>query len=419
MRVMASKIIKTIKNPSYLMARIRDICTIIRFWFIYVFSLPIRIYLCKKNIWLIREKKTEARDNGYHFYKYIRENHPEINAYYVISRNSSDYYKVQKYGTIIYYNSFKHIIYFLCSKVSISSQPFGAVPDPAGTLYYLSKKLCRKNQIVVFLQHGVTKDEIPHELDYNKTHFDLWCCASERECQYIKQVYGYPENNIKVLGLCRYDNLLLDHDEKKQILVMPTHRMWLHSSDTAKEASTNEKNIFEKTDYYKAYSSLLGNNQLIDYLRENSYTMIFYPHYALQSFIGCFKKFCNDVVKIANRGQYDVQTLLIESKLLITDYSSVFFDFAYMKKPVIFFQFDDEEYHSKHFKKGYFDFYMDGFGNVCKTTDEVIDATLLSVQNQCFMDMKYANRVETFFAYQDNNNCKRTFEEIIGKAMSI
>ena len=39
-------------------------------------------------------------------------------------------------------------------------------------------------------------------------------------------------------------------------------------------------------------------------------------------------------------GDKTVQELLVEHDLLITDYSSVSFDFSYMKKPVIFYHFD-------------------------------------------------------------------------------
>lgn len=52
-------------------------------------------FITKKDIWLICEKKTEARDNGYHLYKYIRENSPEISIYYIISRDSNDLSKIQ------------------------------------------------------------------------------------------------------------------------------------------------------------------------------------------------------------------------------------------------------------------------------------------------------------------------------------
>ena len=41
-----------------------------------------------KELWLIAEKVDEARDNGYWFYKYLREKHPTERAYYVIFSNS-------------------------------------------------------------------------------------------------------------------------------------------------------------------------------------------------------------------------------------------------------------------------------------------------------------------------------------------
>ena len=52
---------------------------------------------------------------------------------------------------------------------------------------------------------------------------------------------------------------------------------------------------------------------------------------------------------------YDVQKLMIECDMMITDYSSVQFDFAYMKKPILLYQFDREAYQSGHQGKGYFD----------------------------------------------------------------
>ena len=51
---------------------------------------------------------------------------------------------------------------------------------------------------------------------------------------------------------------------------------------------------------------------------------------------------------------------------MITDYSSVAFEMAYLKKAVLYYQFDEEEFFSgKHWQKGYFDYRKDGFGAVC------------------------------------------------------
>ena len=60
-----------------------------------------------KDVWLIAERGDEARDNGYAFYKYMEENHPEKNFYYIIKKNSPDIYKIDP-SRIIFYQSSKN-----------------------------------------------------------------------------------------------------------------------------------------------------------------------------------------------------------------------------------------------------------------------------------------------------------------------
>lgn len=57
-----------------------------------------------KNVWLICERGNDARDNGFSFYKYLREKHPEVNAYYLIDdSNVHDLIKVKSIGPFAYY----------------------------------------------------------------------------------------------------------------------------------------------------------------------------------------------------------------------------------------------------------------------------------------------------------------------------
>ena len=58
-------------------------------------------------VWLISERGYEARDNGYFFFKYLKENHPNIKVKYIISNNSYDLSKLDCYQEdIINYSSF-------------------------------------------------------------------------------------------------------------------------------------------------------------------------------------------------------------------------------------------------------------------------------------------------------------------------
>ena len=109
---------------------------------------------------------------------------------------------------------------------------------------------------------------------------------------------------------------------------------------------------------------------------------------------------------------YDVQALLKESKLLVTDFSSVYFDFAYMGKPCIYFQFDRKNFFKSHYAKGYFDYYTMGFGPVLEKSDEVIDEIIKSAENSYKIEETYKCRVDGFFPLRDKENCKRIFDEI-------
>ena len=99
------------------------------------------------------------------------------------------------------------------------------------------------------------------------------------------------------------------------------------------------------------------------------------------------------------------QDLINNSSLMITDYSSVFFDYAYVKKPI--FYYHASEY---HYIKGYFDYETMGFGDVIDNEYELVDKVINCIQNNCIMEEKYKKRVSDFFEFNDKNNCKRVYE---------
>ena len=368
--------------------------------------------LLKKDLWLIQEKRTEARDNGYHLFKYIRDNHTDIQVYYAIKKGSPDYDKVNIYGNVINADSLLHYKYYLAAKYSINSQPYGAAPYPSGWTYKL-RKLCRKDQQTVFLRHGIQKDEVSHDiLDYKKTHFSLVCAAAERERKYVVSKYGFPTENVKLLGFCRFDNLWGNGTSKKQILIMPTFRNFLISGNREKDSNRSEDKIFKESEFYKNYYSLLTDQKLISLAKNKGYKIIFYLHYSLQSFTHVFSECDNYIVRIADRQKFDVQALLIDSSVLVTDFSSVFFDFAYMEKPEVFFQFDEEEYRKGHYKQGYFDYRRDAFGPVITDKDELVSYLIKLIESDCKIEPQYLDRINSFFTLRDNHNCERTYEAI-------
>lgn len=353
----------------------------------------------KKNLWLVCESGNTARDNGYHFYKYMKENHKEDYCFYVIDKHAGDYSKVEKYGSIIQFKSLKHWLFYLSAKYNISNHKNGNPNQPFFYLLHVNFGLYKNR---VFLQHGITKDDAEW-LYYKNTKFRYFICGAKREYDFIKEKFGYPKDYVIYTGFPRFDNLHDNNVNNKQILFMPTWRNWLGRETN----SFGEKYEFVDTDFYKNWNSLLSNKKLIKYIEDNNYEICFYPHINMQKYLSNFEQKSKNI-KILSANDIDIQDLLKESGYLITDYSSVYMDFAYMKKPILYYQFDYKEYREKQYQDGYFDYQKDGFGPVCETCDELVSNLIKIVENGC--DKVYTKRMNEFFETADSNNCKRIYD---------
>ena len=357
-----------------------------------------------KNAWLFCERGTDAGDNAFWMFKYVRENHPEINAYYIINSSKANHYdKVKNLGPTIEFNSFEQKIAFVLAKKYICTH-YGYVTKWNYTIY---KKLFGKHKKYVFLQHGITTEDISLSVTKYVTNFDLFITSTRQEYESIitNKAYGYNKE-VKLTGLARFDNLN-DFKLKNQILFMPTWRSYIFP--IKEQISDNE---FSNSEYFKKLNSLINNKKLIYFLEENNIDFIFFPHYETQKYIKNFKTSSKKVI-IARQSSYNVQDLLKESKILITDYSSVFFDFAYMKKPIIYYQFDQDIYFNYHYKKGYFNYLKDGFGPVYINEEDIVKYLIKIYKNDSKMEKKYENIVNRTFIFRDNLNCERIYNEII------
>jgi len=371
----------------------------LKYVFFLISTYFISCFIKKKNLWLISERGFEARDNGYFFFCYLKNNHPEINTKFVLSKDSKDLYKFAQWkDDLVDYGSIEHYLYFWEATHLISTHPMGCSPVKYTSLM---KKLhvkfgVFKSKKHIFLQHGIIKDDLPG-LYYENLKLDLFICGAKPEYDYVKANFHYSKNEVQYTGLCRYDNLN-KFTEKNQILIMPTWRKYI------------DRSRFEETEYYKHFKELLLDKDFHAILSQYGLTAIFYPHYAFQQCIKSFKKLAlPDNIVIADFS-YDVQTLLKESKLLISDYSSVYFDMAYMHKPILLYQFDETEYRKNHYKEGYFD-----VNTICEKYIELSDLIegIENVINRDFeMLEQHRKNADKLFELRDSNNCDRVYNAI-------
>lgn len=369
------------------------------YYIAYIIGIIARFCPYFKDMWLISERKTEARDNGFHFFKYLCENHPEINAAFVIDRRSPDYARVSEAGRTIQPNTFLHMLAFACAKIRISTHYMSCSPDDYRFAVLMRHSLIHVKNAVI--RHGITANDL-RELHYPNAKPNLLVCSAVPEYENMKNTYGHPQGVVKKLGLCRYDRLLSEHEVKKQILVMPTWRFFLHNLTDGE---------FVKSDYYKCFSALINDKALTEALEKNGYTLAFYLHYVLQPYSHLFKSDCKNV-KILTKEAADVQQLLMESAILLTDYSSVFFDFAYMNKPVVYLQFDKKRFYETQYGEGYFDCETDGFGPVCENESDAAARLCELIERGARTEAIYCERAERFFGERTPGICRQTFEAI-------
>jgi hypothetical protein len=389
--------------------KLKDILSLFKFILAIIPSLLVKS--TSNPIWIISDCEDEARDNGYYFFKYIMDNKLDVKynkkIYFAIHKNSYDYPKVSQLGKVVEFGSLMHWILYLACELNISSQK-GCKPNAA--IGFVLEKLNIIKHKIIFLQHGVIKDDLPY-VHYENAKFKMFTTSVQREYEYVRDNYGYKHDEVKLLGLCRFDDLI-NEDNRDIILVMPTWRQWISNGDS-KTKGIEDVSQFTNTEYFQKWSSLLKNEELLDYLRINKMKLYFYPHRHMQQYLSNFNGLENDMVEIANFPQYDVHTLLKKSSLLITDYSSVAMDFAYMDKPVIYYQFDYERFRENHLSEGYYSYKDDGFGPIHDDEDELVKNVIDMGLNNFELKEEYRKRIKSFFTLRDNHNCERTFSELI------
>ena len=363
-----------------------------------------RPYLKKKNYYIVYEKFCRtAQDNSYFFFRYCMEELPETERrrfYYVIDRRSPDYEFVKKYESqLIQFMSLKHMIMAMGARLCIST-------DSTPHLYawqtkpsFVFSRIGKKD--VLFLQHGVTAMKRVDHLFGKKGSRPMkyFVATSEIEQRIIVNEFGYNILNVPITGFTRWDVLVdKSSQDDRFVLIMPTWRVWLE--DVPDEDFIN-------SDYYQKYHELLTSSRLDSLLEMNDLRIVLYLHPKFARYIENFKDSISNRVELISFGSEPLNELMMRSKMLITDYSSVCWDMLYMDKPVIFYQFDTDKYLQAH--GSYIDLRHDLPSPRVTEYDALMDQLEEYVNNNFTIQEKYEAELKKFYSFRDQHNCERTY----------
>ncbi|MCP1223408.1 CDP-glycerol glycerophosphotransferase family protein [Sebaldella sp. S0638] len=357
-----------------------------------------------RNIWLTGGSAGELYvDNGKAMFEYLNEIE-DIESYWVINKNSSA--RKQVNGKILDRGSIKSYLYFMNSKAVLFSHSISADIVPYLFAVPLINRFHYKT-VKVFLNHGTValKKRQPMNPKLEKMverliiSYDINPADAEYE-KNIKHIYWKIDNNkIYITGNSRYDTLD-NKSEGKKIFFMPTWRPWIK----------NDKTTIEETDYFQNITGLVKNKELQDFLKENNIVMNIYIHQLMHEYLGNFGAEVNgENIRLLPKDA-DIQNEIVTGSMLITDYSSMAFDFYYLDKPVLFFQFDREQYEEK--AGSYIDLEKDLFGESVFNIDECVVKIRELYSDNFQIPDKYKQLRSRYFRYTDKNNRERLYEII-------
>ena len=364
-------------------------------------------YYGKKDIWITYDQLFKGGDNGEYFYRYVseRKDKGNVEIYYVANKASKEYQELNaKYGTVLAFNSFKHKLVSLhANHVFATRVAFNVYLG----FWKLTGQYFRDmfNAEIFCLQHGLTIQKIAQ---YQNRLFDntkLYFCVSPVEMDNLRNpVYGYKEKELVLTGAPRYDGLV--SKDKRYILISPTWRRNVTSGTNKKGSNHDYSPNFKHTEYFKIYNSLINDERLIEYAKKYNYKLIYLIHPILSPQMKDFTT--NDYVEIIpGAGSVSYEKILSEASLMLTDHSGVQFDFAYMRKPLVYYHPDTLP---PQYDEGGLKYETMGFGPVCKNHEQVVDALCDYMANNCVIKDEYKQRVENFFGYDDHKNCERVYE---------
>ncbi|MDM5190893.1 CDP-glycerol glycerophosphotransferase family protein [Bacillus sp. DX4.1] len=354
----------------------------------------------KKPVWLIGENLGEvAQDNGFAFFESCIKKNIHEETYYVSKKNNKNMDNLLPYkDKVLQYDSFKHLVlYHLSEYIIVSHGIRDAIPS------IVHNKMASNKKEVIYLQHGITAMK---KLKFNRNSYNgmikKFVVASEHEKNIMINEMNFKEKQVMITGFARFDSLVDKSKTRKtrEILLMPTWREWIIGS----------REGFLTSDFFVHYHGLLQDKKLHDLLEKHDLVLKFFPHIEIQKKYKDEFASLNERIQIVKLGEESVKELMQNSSLMITDYSSVVFDFNYLKKPTIFYHFDLNDY-LKH-RGSYVDLRKDLVGDIAHTKDEVIKYVSDYVKNDFKYKPKYNINSKKYYDYHDKKNFERIYNEI-------
>jgi len=318
------------------------------FWFFYPFVFMLKIIRRDKNIWVFGNFKGYV-DNTKYIYEFVLDNTPEIEAYW-ITKDKSLFNSLTIEGkNALYYYSLKGVWISLRAGVSFMTNGYSDL-----------NKLASINSCVINLWHGFPIKKIVFDAELETTFYslgrfnkvftslskktlgflnnkiDFFFVSSEFELSRMQQAFMIDHSKFRILGTPRWD-IIRNSKQKNETILEIFNKYNTTQGENILYAPSWRENGWSKN---QQVSNL---KEFINYLeKENKY--FFIKKHPLTPKEEIMKWGLKETQRINFIDNFDINESYSCIDILITDFSSLIFDYGLLKKPVLYFITDLNEY---------------------------------------------------------------------------
>ncbi|EGQ4144115.1 CDP-glycerol glycerophosphotransferase family protein [Staphylococcus pseudintermedius] len=278
----------------------------------------------------------------------------------------------------------------------------------------LYKVKFRKNQEIIQLWHAVGafktvgfsrvgKKGGPFFDSPNHRNYTKAFVSSENDILFYGEAFGIKEQNIIPTGVARTD-IFFKEDYRHQIeFEMKRTLPIINDKKVILFAPTFRGNGF-KTAYYPFFK--IDFTRLAHYCEKNNAVVLFKMHPFVRNRLKIPNQYRKYFIDISNFRE--VNDILFVTDILISDYSSLVYEFATFKRPMLFYAFDLEDYVTSR------DFYEDYESFVPGKIVETFEELLNSLEKNDFELEKVECFLNKHFKYLDGRASERVVRHIFG-----
>ncbi|MDQ0427938.1 CDP-glycerol glycerophosphotransferase (TagB/SpsB family) [Planomicrobium stackebrandtii] len=344
-------------------------------------------------------------DNAAVYHKYLVNNHKEqVTAYWMYDPKTT-YAQEQRIENAVPLGSFKNYLLFFQADYTFHGHSllYDIVPS-ADKFLFLNRKT-----LITHVSHGIEgfkkiliqKEDIPL---LKRT--DYFNCASQYEYDLKLNEWKIPEQKLIITGFPRFDRYQPNQPSAavKNILMMMTWREWLF--DLTKEEFTDSA-------YFKSTVGLLKHEGIQKLLTDHNLHL----NIALHPFMKKFEKYFAGLtdnehgIKFLDFNHETIEYSIDHNDMLLTDITSVSWDFLYLNKPIIFYMFDKQEYLEK--RGAYLNMDTDLYGYNAVSIDNVYEY-LKKIIEENITSNEWYPKAKDYIDYFDQDNCKRLTKRVMG-----